>query len=850
MESASSLPPIDLTDPAQLSEQQRLLPPPQSKCTKPKTRVFLRVKRRRSRLPSPTTTNSTTAPLFKSVTNTSATTTITTTIQTNATISPTAQTPKRSNSGPVKRPADVNSDNDSRGTATTKDSAPELIRLALPCISTKRRKISRRHDEKDEMALIQRLNSSFSLQHNGNGGGDTMEDGEDKKVFHSPSRNNNLKIEKDNITKMEDGVGLDDERRTPPPGSSSVDHSTATSNQHSIVNSPFMKSSRSGSSTSITHQYEQQLAPPQSKTPAKPKRTVVFRKMTTLRQCLDTKMQQHEQQVLGDDIAQIQSEQQFDLQQNSWNSKGEEKEKWLRVVDVMLQEDDDACSNELIVSQKVDVSSINGDGQRVRRLRPRPASDAHAEEVRGDRKSAKRRKLGLVVEQSRTVLESDFWNTIVVPVDTQADCKLDSGIVCLIDYSLASLCLQGGGSVSPHLSFLRIDSRLGFVRDTPRGKAMINHKLAGEDGDNGGDKGRTVLHFAALWGDLSGVRAALDMGADPTIVDDRGLTPSALARLRGHQDVLTTFLEEEKRINANGDDGGYYYEVYCLEEEDAPAGTDQLNGGAKINRDANQSPYSSLTTAESDAADSPPGLMRSNALCQSNEEDEDEYGLQPNGLMELRKGLGYWNEQGELILEAGENRSSASSSLADPNTFGQQFFHSGKRGMSEDDDSSAMMVGDEEHDSNAESFDGNDYPDDQSFGDDDGDGMCSLQNGGNAFRCSVDSDYDEYLDADAHLSMYRGDQCDSDDSDDDWKLDFRNRFIAKKDLNGSDDDESGDEYAARGFGTHVTRRMHGWDYVGGVNGDSDYEDYAGPMRGDIENTTVNSKVAYDPDYDE
>ena len=145
-------------------------------------------------------------------------------------------------------------------------------------------------------------------------------------------------------------------------------------------------------------------------------------------------------------------------------------------------------------------------------------------------------------------------------------------------------------------------------------------------------------------------------------------------------------------------------------------------------------------------------------------------------LIELQQGFGYWNERGELILEADStNRqqqrgSGDTAGDEDDARFVQKFHHN--NGGDDDDDSIMAGNGDEdEHDSNDEGYDGNDYPeDDASFG----------------LGDPNDSDYDDYCDADATY----GYGCDnnSDDEDDEslnnsWRLDFRNRYVSKDTLN-------------------------------------------------------------------
>mmetsp|Transcript_10909 Transcript_10909/g.22747 ORF Transcript_10909/g.22747 Transcript_10909/m.22747 type:complete len:561 (+) Transcript_10909:1817-3499(+) len=535
----------------------------------------------------------------------------------------------------------------------------------------------------------------------------------------------------------------------------------------------------------------------------------------------------------------------------------------------------------------------------------------------------------------------------------------------LIDLSLASLHRQAGGTATPHLSFLRIDPRLGYVKDTPLGKRMVDHPFSGmgycdvhDDCDDDDDdirgrggtaanidvaahpeagKGKTVLHYAAEWGDLAGVRMALDMGAEGKAVDATGATPKDLAMKGGFGDVVAALEEAKASVGVkdkdkvtdgtdgdDGDDGEYYYEVYCLEEEgDAsvlsteekeknngdkpvserqrlprsspfltPLGRSGKNGTSakdSIPIGKNPSNSSSLATAtttttltETDAMDSPPDLVRAPPLGLSGDDDDDYCGYSnscsdedlydgSNGcaLMELKQGFGYWNEQGELVLEARDGKR-GSTRLPSDEKFARRFFHS----MDGDDDSSSvMMMGDEEHDSNDESYDGNDYPDDQTFDDDDDDDKydqgvypVSRQNkfSGNIMD-GLDSDYDDYLDADD--CRRNGELIDSDDdSVENWRMDFRNRFVPSSNLKQSSP-SAGEDNIDNGFspfhslGFDTSHHQHGWEYShntwsGSMGGDDDAEsysgDYTGPMLANAEMNGMDEElsVAYDSTYDE
>ena len=53
---------------------------------------------------------------------------------------------------------------------------------------------------------------------------------------------------------------------------------------------------------------------------------------------------------------------------------------------------------------------------------------------------------------------------------------------------------------------------------------------AGADVNKQGEHGRTALHMAAAWGHADTVQLLLENGANPTIVDEAGMTPPMVAR--------------------------------------------------------------------------------------------------------------------------------------------------------------------------------------------------------------------------------------------------------------------------------------------------------------------------------
>ncbi|KAL7430163.1 hypothetical protein ACHAXH_001900 [Discostella pseudostelligera] len=486
----------------------------------------------------------------------------------------------------------------------------------------------------------------------------------------------------------------------------------------------------------------------------------------------------------------------------TWSSKGEEKSKWLRIVDVMLKDELEEEEKDICRGYEGDVPK--GEVERSRRVRERESGGGDNDVVGdsgGDGQCRKRRKVELVVEQSRTVLESDFWNQSYADVGASTSggnannsiyyCHvLEPETVQLIENSLTALHQQGGGSVMPHLSFLNNDPRLCYKANTPRGIKMINHALsrgvdnissANGDLEQNVGKGRTVLHISALWGDLAGVHAALEMGADPTIFDALGYTPTGLARKDGYDTVVAALVEGERKalddMNIRSDEHveeEYYYDLYCLEADAENNESEKINGRSCGGEE--ESRYLQLKDGTSTVnTDYIPDLEHSTNLSEDDTDTNSSGNLSRwASSIELQKGFGYWNEQGELILDVagggGTNQygSGGCYSSDDNDRIVQRYYHNGNI-----DGDDSMGGNEDDYDSNDEGYDGNDYPDDVS-------------------NSLIDSDdYDDYRDADACIE---NNSYFSDDSGDEWRLDFRNRSIPKNDMNihdygCSDDDE-------------------------------------------------------------
>jgi hypothetical protein len=139
-----------------------------------------------------------------------------------------------------------------------------------------------------------------------------------------------------------------------------------------------------------------------------------------------------------------------------------------------------------------------------------------------------------------------------------------------------------------------------------------------------------LLHACAAWNDVEMASEVLtrDLEGLADAVDQQGLTPYEVAELSGHQHVCEV-------LEAFGaDTSNYVFDIYCLDDGD------------------------------------------------ENDKDESESkDIEPMSL-ELQGGVGYWNEEGQLILEMDENA------------------------INDEDDH-------DEEDSNDEGWDGNDYPEDE-----------------------------------------------------------------------------------------------------------------------------------------
>lgn len=80
-------------------------------------------------------------------------------------------------------------------------------------------------------------------------------------------------------------------------------------------------------------------------------------------------------------------------------------------------------------------------------------------------------------------------------------------------------------------------------------KVLAEAGVAPDEG--GGSTGQTPLAAAAAWGETDAVRALLEAGTDPGVVDSEGRTPLDLARLGGHTETAE-LLETALNVAAGG----------------------------------------------------------------------------------------------------------------------------------------------------------------------------------------------------------------------------------------------------------------------------------------------------------
>ena len=210
--------------------------------------------------------------------------------------------------------------------------------------------------------------------------------------------------------------------------------------------------------------------------------------------------------------------------------------------------------------------------------------------------------------------------------------------------------LEGTKSVQEHLDFIQSDPRLVDGRSN-----WIMWTTA--DGSN-------VLHAAALRNDVEATRRVLhhfvtgddDGKSKSSLVeaaDDQQQRPYQIAKATQHEGVA-------QLLEAHGaDTDDYVYDVYCLQQQDQQ----QQDQPQQPQLDQHHRGKPVATNMDDRTPEEEPTLV------------------------DLVGGVGYWNEQGQLVLEAAN----------------QNFVNS-------EHDEDVSLEGDDDIDSNAEDYEFNDYP--------------------------------------------------------------------------------------------------------------------------------------------
>lgn len=204
-------------------------------------------------------------------------------------------------------------------------------------------------------------------------------------------------------------------------------------------------------------------------------------------------------------------------------------------------------------------------------------------------RASKRRRLALtLVQQDTNNKQDDKKEETTKQPNKKKKNVILDPLSRLVQDSLQSV-FSGEVSIAQHVAFLSEDSRLC---DTPR------VWLAWEDTYG---KSGNVLHAAALLNNAEGATAVLQWNVPSLLfaVNQAGQTPYQVAVAVGHLQVAQVL--QEPSAASEEKDGDFVYDVFCLDQD-----------------------------------------MK---------EDDDEEDEEPTSV-ELRGGIGYWNENGQLILEA------------------------------------------------------------------------------------------------------------------------------------------------------------------------------------------------------
>ena len=383
----------------------------------------------------------------------------------------------------------------------------------------------------------------------------------------------------------------------------------------------------------------------------------------------------------------------------------------------------------------------------------------------------KRPKLSLRLVESTATNECSNTSSLSSPKTLLPSRVLDPVSRIINDSLQQALANKDNKTVSQHLDLLRDDARLA-------GWSWASKLSWRSTAD-----GSTVLHAAALWNDLEAARRVL---ADPAVresllesEDDNHQRPYQVA-------VYTHHLAVAELLESHGaDTQEYEYDVFLL---DHPNHHDHDDHDEKKKK--NTSTNGKSVVGETGKNQSATATTRDTVT----EENKENGQQQPRSLLsttaatttaatvELHGGVGYWNEDGQLILEA--------TPVLDFDNDDDDDNNKGSQYMNNDDD----------EDSNAEDHVFNDYPDeyyDDDDDDDDGVARGYADNAEDELRESIRAlgGDDDYMFDPQYGLLGGGGMGDDDDDDDDeygddegGVFDFDKRQLYAFDPNDLEDD--------------------------------------------------------------
>lgn len=294
--------------------------------------------------------------------------------------------------------------------------------------------------------------------------------------------------------------------------------------------------------------------------------------------------------------------------------------------------------------------------------------------LEGDGRTSKRRKLTVLGESKADSDKSGNGRTNKQQRNKPLYRVLDP-VTRLVDDSL-TMVQAGDKTVAQHYAFVTTDPRLAT-----KSRALLAYK----------NRGGNLLHACAQWNDVELthdlLRQNLPLFAEG--IDEDGRTPYETAELCGHTNVMEV-------LEAFGaDTTNYVYDMF-VPEDFAPM-TDQENTHSKNideDDDTNWNPLDKTPISNGNGNPSAAAVVPPPNLTAA-QHAHDLALIDTSRLLELQGGVGYWTEDGDLVLEV------------EP--------HHMMGLTSEYDEQDNSDVAEDDIDSNCEDYGGNDYPDDDSW---------------------------------------------------------------------------------------------------------------------------------------